>query len=138
MGARPRGKSPFGLLDGAGQVSEWTATKSGPGRYIVKGGSWDDKGCGICRPAASHARGLARSELAQNGPDALEWGWVGREGWKGAPDDPEFNWPKSDKLLPQSCRFFSDRYGHKFGGEVRWSRRARRSGFFSRECENEL
>jgi formylglycine-generating enzyme required for sulfatase activity len=25
-------------------------------RYIVKGGSWDDSGCGICRPAARHAR----------------------------------------------------------------------------------
>ena len=56
VGTHPRGKSPYGLLDGAGQVFEWTATAAGPGRYIVKGGSWDDKGCGICRPAARHAR----------------------------------------------------------------------------------
>jgi formylglycine-generating enzyme required for sulfatase activity len=29
---------------------------AGAGRYIVKGGSWDDKGCGVCRPAARHSR----------------------------------------------------------------------------------
>ena len=50
------GASPFGLWDAAGQVFEWTATPGGPGRYIVKGGSWDDRGCGICRPAARHGR----------------------------------------------------------------------------------
>jgi formylglycine-generating enzyme required for sulfatase activity len=52
----PEGASPFGLMDAAGQVFEWTATASGQGRYLVKGGSWDDKGCGICRPAARHGR----------------------------------------------------------------------------------
>jgi formylglycine-generating enzyme required for sulfatase activity len=56
VGSFPRGVSPFGLLDAAGQVYEWTATLAGPDRYIVKGGSWDDKGCGVCRPAARHAR----------------------------------------------------------------------------------
>jgi formylglycine-generating enzyme required for sulfatase activity len=56
VGAYPRGASPFGLLDPAGQVFEWTATASAPGRYLVKGGSWDDKGCGVCRPAARHGR----------------------------------------------------------------------------------
>jgi formylglycine-generating enzyme required for sulfatase activity len=50
------GASPFGLLDPSGQVFEWTATMARKGRYIVKGGSWDDKGCGICRPAARHSR----------------------------------------------------------------------------------
>ena len=55
-GSFPSGASPLGLLDAAGQVFEWTATPAGSGRYIVKGGSWDDKGCGVCRPAARHPR----------------------------------------------------------------------------------
>lgn len=56
VGAYASGASPFGVLDAAGQVYEWTATLAAPGRAIVKGGSWDDKGCGVCRPAARHAR----------------------------------------------------------------------------------
>lgn len=56
VGSYPDGTSAFGLRDAAGQVYEWTATPDGPGRAIVKGGSWDDKGCGICRPAARHGR----------------------------------------------------------------------------------
>ena len=56
MGSYPSGASPFGLLDGAGQVFEWTSTPKGKSRYLVKGGSWDDKGCGVCRPAARHGR----------------------------------------------------------------------------------
>ncbi|MBG06615.1 MAG: hypothetical protein CMM59_21355 [Rhodospirillaceae bacterium] len=56
VGSFPRGISPFGLTDAAGQVFEWTSTAAGPNRYIVKGGSWDDSGCGICRPAARHSR----------------------------------------------------------------------------------
>lgn len=56
VGRFKAGASPFGLLDPAGQVFEWTATAARRGRYMVKGGSWDDKGCGICRPAARHTR----------------------------------------------------------------------------------
>lgn len=52
----PAGASPFGLMDAGGQVFEWTASPGNPGRFIVKGGSWDDSGCGVCRPAARHAR----------------------------------------------------------------------------------
>jgi len=55
VGSYPDGASPFGMLDAAGQVYEWTATQEGAKR-VVKGGSWDDKGCGVCRPAARHAR----------------------------------------------------------------------------------
>jgi toxoflavin biosynthesis protein ToxD len=55
----PAGASPFSVLDAAGQIFEWTSTAAGPGRAIVKGGSWDDKGCGVCRPAARHARPVA-------------------------------------------------------------------------------
>jgi formylglycine-generating enzyme required for sulfatase activity len=56
VGSFPDGASPFGMLDAAGQVFEWTATAAGEGRYVVKGGSWDDKGCGVCRSAAGHTR----------------------------------------------------------------------------------
>lgn len=56
VGSFPEGASPYKLLDAAGQVFEWTSTAAGEGRYIVKGGSWDDKGCGVCRPAARHGR----------------------------------------------------------------------------------
>ncbi|MFT5540684.1 MAG: sulfatase activating formylglycine-generating enzyme [Alphaproteobacteria bacterium] len=56
VGHFPTGASPFGLLDAAGQVFEWTRTPAGREGFIVKGGSWDDKGCGICRPAARHGR----------------------------------------------------------------------------------
>ena len=56
VGAYPSGAGPYGLLDGAGEVFEWTTTPATPGRVIVKGGSWDDKGCGVCRPAARHGR----------------------------------------------------------------------------------
>lgn len=51
--------SPYGMHDAAGQVYEWTADPAPDraGRQVVKGGgSWDDKGCGICRPAAWHSR----------------------------------------------------------------------------------
>lgn len=56
VGQFPEGASPFGMLDAAGQVFEWTANPAGNGRWIVKGGSWDDRGCGVCRPAARHSR----------------------------------------------------------------------------------
>ena len=55
-GGFPEGASPFGVLDAAGQVFEWTASAAGAGRALVKGGSWDDRGCGVCRPAARHGR----------------------------------------------------------------------------------
>ncbi len=64
VGRFAHGASPFGLLDAAGQVFEWTATPAnGKGRYLVKGGSWDDKGCGICRPAARHGRPAALKHI---------------------------------------------------------------------------
>ncbi len=56
VGSFSAGKSPFGLQDPAGQVFEWTRTAADTNRYIVKGGSWDDSGCGVCRPAARHSR----------------------------------------------------------------------------------
>lgn len=56
VGSFPEGKSPFGLLDAAGQVFEWTGTPWRGGRHTVKGGSWDDSGCGVCRSSARHGR----------------------------------------------------------------------------------
>ncbi len=56
VGTYLHGASPFDMLDAAGQVYEWTASGSGETRFFVKGGSWDDKGCGVCRPAARHGR----------------------------------------------------------------------------------
>lgn len=56
VGQFSKGASEYGALDGAGQVFEWTATPANSKRWIVKGGSWDDKGCGVCRPAARHSR----------------------------------------------------------------------------------
>lgn len=56
VGMFPKGASPFGVLDAAGEVFEWTATLDDHGRFIVKGGAWDERGCGACRPAARHSR----------------------------------------------------------------------------------
>lgn len=56
VGSFPTGASPYGALDMAGHVFEWTSTAAGSGRHIVKGGSWDDSGCGVCRAAARHSR----------------------------------------------------------------------------------
>jgi formylglycine-generating enzyme required for sulfatase activity len=65
VGAYSAGASPYGLRDAAGQVFEWTATPA-PGageRFFVKGGSWDDSGCGVCRPAARHGRPAALKHI---------------------------------------------------------------------------
>ena len=56
VGQYPKGRSPYGLIDPAGQVFEWVEAPAGKGRHQVKGGSWDDQGCGVCRPAGRHGR----------------------------------------------------------------------------------
>ena len=57
VGKYPDGQSPYGVLDMAGQVFEWTSTlfRTEPARYVVKGGSWDDFP-GVTRAAARHGR----------------------------------------------------------------------------------
>lgn len=71
VGSYPKGASPTGVLDMAGNVAEWTSTVYDPnprhsttfqGRYglpIIRGGSWDDSAKG-CR---SSARDIRRSPL---------------------------------------------------------------------------
>ncbi|MEX0923433.1 MAG: SUMF1/EgtB/PvdO family nonheme iron enzyme [Rhodovibrionaceae bacterium] len=56
VGSFAEGASPYGLLDAAGQVAEWTASEQAPGRHFVKGGAWNDQGCGACRPSAREGR----------------------------------------------------------------------------------
>jgi formylglycine-generating enzyme required for sulfatase activity len=46
----------------AGNVFQWTATPGRPGRFILKGCSWDDLG-GICRAAARHDRPAASRHI---------------------------------------------------------------------------
>ncbi|HET6582994.1 MAG TPA: SUMF1/EgtB/PvdO family nonheme iron enzyme, partial [Nannocystaceae bacterium] len=41
IGRRPAAASPYGVLDMAGNVLEWTATATSDERVIVKGGGWD-------------------------------------------------------------------------------------------------
>lgn len=41
--AYPRGVSPFGLADGAGNVASWTSSSaSTPDHFIVRGGAWNE------------------------------------------------------------------------------------------------
>jgi formylglycine-generating enzyme required for sulfatase activity len=49
------GKSPFGVLEVAGNVFQWTSTKFKDGHMTVKGSAWEDFG-GIGRGAARHGR----------------------------------------------------------------------------------
>ncbi len=56
IGAFTKGASPYGVLDMAGNVFEWTSSDLGRGQAVMKGGgSWDDQP-GITRAAARHGR----------------------------------------------------------------------------------
>lgn len=61
VGAIPEGVSPFGVLDTAGNVFQWTATPwppggtSASGKMTVRGSAWDDY-AGLGRGAAWHGR----------------------------------------------------------------------------------
>jgi formylglycine-generating enzyme required for sulfatase activity len=49
------GKSPYGLLDAAGNVFQWTSTPFKDGEMTVKGSAWEDYG-GVGRGASRHGR----------------------------------------------------------------------------------
>nr|HEX4312787.1 SUMF1/EgtB/PvdO family nonheme iron enzyme [Kofleriaceae bacterium] len=57
VGSFPAGASPYGVLDLAGDVFEWTATPftADASKFTVKGAAWDDFG-GVGRGAALHGR----------------------------------------------------------------------------------
>jgi toxoflavin biosynthesis protein ToxD len=57
VGSFPSGASPFGLLDAAGNVFQWTSTPwpHKPDAMTVKGSAWDDYG-GVGRGASAHGR----------------------------------------------------------------------------------
>ncbi|MBV8761551.1 MAG: SUMF1/EgtB/PvdO family nonheme iron enzyme [Deltaproteobacteria bacterium] len=55
VGGYVKGASPFGMLDAAGNVFEWTMTPFKKGQIMVKGSSWEDFG-GLGRAASRHGR----------------------------------------------------------------------------------
>jgi iron(II)-dependent oxidoreductase len=57
VGSHAAGASPYGLLDMAGNVWEWTSTEYPPGERIVRGGSFASPGLPWARCAMrSHSR----------------------------------------------------------------------------------
>ncbi len=56
-GAHPAGASPYGVLEMAGNVFQWTATADASDKRIVKGSAWEDF-AGLGRGASGHARAI--------------------------------------------------------------------------------
>jgi formylglycine-generating enzyme required for sulfatase activity len=54
VGTYPAGASPYGVLDLAGNVFQWTSTKLGA-EMVVKGSAWEDH-AGVGRGASFHGR----------------------------------------------------------------------------------
>jgi formylglycine-generating enzyme required for sulfatase activity len=58
VGQYVKGASPFGMLDAAGNVFEWTVTPFKTGQVTVKGSSWEDF-AGLGRGGSRHGRSPA-------------------------------------------------------------------------------
>ena len=57
VGTFTAGASPYGVLDMAGNVFQWTSTAAEPGMMLVKGSAWEDH-AGIGRAASGHGRAV--------------------------------------------------------------------------------
>ncbi len=57
VGQYTNGASPYGLLDMAGNVFQWTSTRYREGAMTVKGSAWEDYG-GVGRGASRHGRAI--------------------------------------------------------------------------------
>jgi formylglycine-generating enzyme required for sulfatase activity len=55
VGQYVEGKSPYGVLDAAGNVFQWTSTPFKEGHMTVKGSAWEDF-AGVGRGASRHGR----------------------------------------------------------------------------------
>jgi formylglycine-generating enzyme required for sulfatase activity len=61
VGSHPDGASPYGLLDLAGNVWEWTSTEYPPGEHVLRGGSFASPGLAWARcTMRSHSRPVRR------------------------------------------------------------------------------
>ena len=61
VGSHPDGASPYGLLDLAGNVWEWTSTEYPPGERVLRGGSFASPGLAWARcTMRSHSRPVHR------------------------------------------------------------------------------
>ena len=62
VGQYVEGKSPYGVLDAAGNVFQWTQTKFKEGHMTVKGSAWEDY-AGIGRGASRHGRPVSARHI---------------------------------------------------------------------------
>lgn len=57
VGQYTNGASPYGMLDAAGNVFQWTSSQFKPGQMTVKGSAWEDF-AGVGRGASRHGRAV--------------------------------------------------------------------------------